>query len=206
MSAPAEAPDRERLARILEDEGLTTAEGNGGVTRWLGDVVDRALDDALGVSMPALAGSAPWIAGVVLVVAAVVVGVVLVRLVGVVRAGRRAGRAGPTDVTVAIAGPAAPPSRGDIERHLAAGDAAGALRALWRWVAAHVEAHGYARPAPDRTNRELLAEVRRAAPAWERLPALARLTNAVDGLLYAGDRLDADAVRALLPLADEVVR
>lgn len=206
MSAPAEAPDRERLARILEDEGLTTVDGDGGVTRWLGDVVDRALDDALGASLPALAGSAPGIAVLVMLVAGVVLAFVLVRLVGIVRAARRVARAGPAEVTTAIAGPAAPPSRGDIERHLAAGDPAGALRALWRWVAAHVEARGYARPAPDRTNRELLAEVRRAAPSWERLPALARLTNAVDGLLYAGDPLDADAVRALLPLADEVVR
>lgn len=208
MSPPAadgaRAVDPERLAAILDAEELSTSTSAPGPAAWLGDVVDRALTEAFDASLPAMGASAPWIAGVVLAVAAVLAVGVAVALV--VRL-RRAPLAMPAPADSApLPVKAAPPSALEVERLLGLGDAPGALRALWRWVAAGVEARGFAHPSPDRTNRELLAEVRRAAPGWERLPTFVRLTNAVDGHLYGGVALDTDAVRALVPLAEQVAR
>ncbi len=203
-AAPRPGPDRDRLDRILTEEGIATSDGQPSPFTWAKQAIDRGLEEAVERSVPAMTGSAPWVAGGVLLVASVLAGLVTVRLVRILRApGRAPPPAGPPARPLPT--PLAPPTRAAIDRHLDAGDAAAALAALWRWVAAHVEAHGFAHPDPARTNRELLAEVRRAAPGWERLPRLARLTNAVDGLLYGGEPLNVATVRALLPLADEVV-
>lgn len=196
--------DHAQLARILEAEHLDTATSGPSATRWLSDVVDRGLEEAFDASLPAMGASAPWIALVVVAVSALLA----VGVVGALVVGWRP-RAAPADVAPAVTAlvtPAAPPSENEIERLLGLGDAPGALRALWRWVAAGIEARGFAHPRPDRTNRELLAEVRRSAPGWERLPTFARLTNAVDGHLYGGVPVDVAAVRALLPLAEQVAR
>ncbi|MES2644029.1 MAG: DUF4129 domain-containing protein [Myxococcota bacterium] len=198
------ATDPDVLARILEAEGLSTSTSEPGAADWLAAVVERWLSEAFFSSLPALGASAPWIAGLILTIAALLAIALVVALI--VGWKRRALTAGAAPHVVTLVTPAAPPSEHDIERLLNLGDAPGALRALWRWVAAGIEARGFAHPRPDRTNRELLAEVRRAAPGWERLPPFTRLTNAVDGHLYGGVPLDTAAVRALLPLAEQVTR
>ncbi|MDP2308116.1 MAG: DUF4129 domain-containing protein [Pseudomonadota bacterium] len=196
--------DAARLAEILDAEGIATSTSEPTATSWLSAVVDRGLREAFEASLPAMGASAPWLAGLVLGVSGLLATAVVVALLVGWR--RRATGAGAAPEVTALVTPAAPPSSNDIERLLGLDDAPGALRALWRWVAAGIEARGFAHPSADRTNRELLAEVRRAAPGWERLPTFTRLTNAVDGHLYGGVPLDTAAVRALLPLAEQVAR
>jgi hypothetical protein len=172
------------------------------VLDWLSAMFDALLARLLVGSAPALASYGWLVAGGVLLAVAVLTAAVVLYLVRQ-RRRRPVGTADEAGLR-----PLAPaesrPARADIDARLSAGDAAGALKLMWRFVAAHLEDAGLARPAPDRTNRELYAEVRRAAPDWAKLPALERLTRGVDVLLYGGARLDPDAVRALLPLADEL--
>lgn len=194
--------DHEQLARILEAEQLSTSTSTPGPDGWLSDVVARGLREGFDASLPALGASAPWIAAIVLGLAALLAVAIIIGLVLGWRS--RIRHDAVTPAVSLLVTPAAPPSALDIEHLLGLGDAPGALRALWRWVAAGVEARGLAHPSPDRTNRELLGEVRRSAPGWERLASFTRLTNAVDGHLYGGVPLDIAAVRALLPLAQQV--
>ena len=194
--------ERARLAELAASESIPTGASEPTWREWVGDVVGRALDSVFKGSLPALGAAAPWIGGVVLLLALVVATLILTRVIATWRR-VRPGKDGPVVRSVPIV--RAPASRAEVTASLTRGDAAEALRALWWWVAGSVEARGYAHFVPDRTNQELLGEVRRAAPGWERLPALARLTNAVDGLLYAGLPLDVAAVERLLPTADEVV-
>jgi Domain of unknown function (DUF4129) len=198
------AVDHQELEALLAERGLSTSTDEPRVTTWLRDVVERGVHELrIGLS-PSLGDEALLVGGVVLAALAVLAAVLVVRLLRLLRnRPRTPAPAQPQAVLLPM--PSSTPSREAIEARLLLGDGQGALRDLWRWVAAHVEALGLAHPAPDRTNRELLAEVRRADPRWERLPAFSSLTNAVDGLLYGGERCDADAVRRLLPLADKVV-
>ena len=194
-----------RLEQILEEEGISTADGEPGFGGWLADVWARFQEEMFDEMLPGLGASAPWIAWFILAVAAVLALVILWQLVRFARAaGPR--RARPEPVAVRLIPPPVEPTRTDVDEHLARGDAMGALRALWRWLSTVLEARGYARPAPDRTNRVLLGEVRRTAPTWGGHTTFARLTNVVDGHLYAGVPLDADAVRALMPVVDELAQ
>lgn len=194
-----------RLQQILEEEGISTTDGEPGFGGWLADVWARFQDEMFARMLPGLGASGPWIAWLILAIAAVLALVILWQLVRFARAaGPRRSRPEPVPIRPLLV-PVAP-TRADVDEHLARGDAMGALRALWRWLSSVLEARGYARPAPDRTNRELLGEVRRTAPTWGGLATFARLTNVVDGHLYAGVPLDADKVRALVPVVDELAR
>ena len=196
--------DPARLDALLDAEGLSTSTAAPSPLSWAGDVVERAGTELFDHAMPSFetgAGVAVVVLGVAGALAVLLFGTLAWRLYR--RRAPSAAAAAPG--TAALAARPAPPSLAEVDARLAAGDAPGALHALWRWVAAGVEARGYAHPSPDRTNRELLAEVRRAAPGWERLPPFVQLTDAVDAHLYGGVPLDPAAVRALVPLARQVM-
>lgn len=193
--------ERARLVELAQAESIPSGGTEPGVTEWLSDVAQRALGELFEGSFPAIGAAAPWLAGIVLLLAAIVGALVVTRVVSTWRRVRKPD-ADPVPSPIVRSRPA---TREEVAARLGAQDAAGALRTLWRWVGESLEARGYARFVPDRTNQELLADVRRAAPGWERLPSFTRLTHAVDGLLFAGLPLDTDAVARLLPLADEVV-
>ncbi len=193
------------LERILEEEGLETTTEGPAYASWLRDVSTRFFDEAWAKILPDLGTSAPWVAGVILAIAAILAVGILWQLYRFARAaGPR--RSVATTVVLTVVPPRRAPARADVEALLAAGDAQAALATLWRWVAATLEARGLARAGIDRTNRELFGEVRRNAPGWTGLPTFGRLTNRMDALLYAGVPIDSTEVRALLPLADELTQ
>jgi hypothetical protein len=123
----------------------------------------------------------------VVLVAAALVAVALARAAR----GRRR-RAAPAAPGAEVAAPPPGPPRGvagwraELERRLAAGDVAGALEALWWWLARALAGEG---ADESWTGRELVARSRRR----DLLPLVARL----DAMAYGPERPEPEAVRRL---------
>jgi len=87
----------------------------------------------------------------------------------------------------------------------AAGDATGALSALWLALAQTLSRLGLGELRGDATHREFVATVRAQRPDWGGLPALRHLARRVERLHFAGDPITLDDVDALVPAARELV-
>jgi len=141
-------------------------------------------------------------------VVAVVVGLALVLAWPVIRRlwrPRRAEAVG--DGTVAVAGPfgGTPPDPEEIlARCLDAGDARGAMVALWAGVVAALEARGWVHPVPGSTRREVVREVTVLAPSFPGRAPLQRLALLLDFYGFGADPPDVEQVRAVVPLARQV--
>ncbi len=95
-----------------------------------------------------------------------------------------------------------PDARALLEAHLAAGEPARALAALWLLLAGGLSERGLGRFEAEMTNREFVYSVRERAPSWPGLAALAGLARRVDALLYGGEAPSAEGVRRLLAEAE----
>ncbi len=67
---------------------------------------------------------------------------------------------------------------------LSAGDARGALRALWAGLAIRLSELGRGSWGSELTNQEFVDSAKEQAPDWEELPALRELATTCDRLLY----------------------
>lgn len=190
--------DPELLAAVTAAEGVETEDalGLGEVARtaWT-RAADRVAEWLDGLDVADGAADATVLAA--MVGAAALGGVLVAVLVGLaVRARRRR----PAPAPRAAAGGTRPPVPAEaLEAALAAGDAVGALRALWAEAGRAAAARGGARFERDTTVRELVAAVE--AVGWERAPQVRELGRAVERHLYAGEPPTLDAVRRLVPLA-----
>lgn len=193
--------DLDVLQRVIRESGVDqtvpapTWSGYAlAVLEAFADWLRRALPDLRGLrQLPTVIGPA---------VAVIAAALVLLVLLAVVRAAvssrrRQAHRAGPA--TRLMPAPVPVPDRDpagwrqEIERRLGAGDLAGALEALWWWFARTLTA---GRVDPAWTSRELLAHTQRVE--------LAPLALALDRLLYAAQRPQAEHIRGFLHHVDEV--
>ena len=91
-----------------------------------------------------------------------------------------------------------------LARLRAAGDATGALTALWIALAQTLSRLGLGELRPDASHREFVASVVAQRPDWGGLPDLRRLARRVERLHFAGDPVTLDDIDALMPAARQV--
>ncbi len=199
---PEVATDRALLEEIVRDERIVTTPS----TRWdeLWAAFWRWLDDLFG------ARRAPDLSGVAEIAAWV--GLALVVAAGVYALWRAyeawaRSRRPPEPAAVAVVALEAPPDpTSALEAALAAGDARGALAALWAELALGLGQGGVARATgQDRTHQELVRLVRAARPGWDRLGELRDLARILDRLCYGAVAPTVDDVRPLVPRARGLV-
>lgn len=109
----------------------------------------------------------------------------------------------PAEAARAEALPPPPPdARALLEAHLAAGDPARALAALWLLLAGGLSERGIGRFEAEMTNREFVYSL---PPSWPGRLSLAALARRVDRLLYGGEPPSPEEVRHLLAEAEELL-
>lgn len=192
--------DRERLQRVIAEEGVTTEDplsvgevaglladrAADAVSRWLDGLGDGAMDEWM-VALLLLG-----LAGLGLVAAGMAASIVV--------RGVRALRARPPGPAPCSERPAVGEDAwAEAEAALAAGDAPRALRALWVGVGRGLAAQGVTRFDRETTVREVLGAARRAG--FARQEELDRLGWTVETLLFAGVEPTVERVGAMLPAA-----
>ncbi|MCU0224386.1 MAG: hypothetical protein MUF27_10000 [Acidobacteria bacterium] len=200
----ASGPDPALLRQVVQQERVATGE-DASVTEYLVYLRNRILERLVGRIVGsdlffALIRVLPW---VLLAVVALGIGWQLYYWA----AGRIPSRGEQRDPQVEALTPerAVAELRAQLDDCLARGDGRGALGALWRLVATTLELRGLGRFAEERTNREFVETVRQAAPSWGRLSRLSDFARTTDRLLYGQHEVGPAAVRALLPVAEELL-
>jgi hypothetical protein len=200
MTGPALAPgDRLLLQQILRDTGVESVPGRPGTADYM-LVLARALAERLQRAMEPVAGLFGTHASTLLLAAEVFLIGVLALLVFVVirwivsrRSVRRRRSAEDAASVPPLAGEEGELARGleawasELERHLQAGDARGALKALWWWLARALCGPD---ADPSWTSRELLDRARR--------PDLRTFAAAFDRLAYGREAPRVPDVRDLV--------
>ncbi|MET0553450.1 MAG: hypothetical protein ABW221_10470 [Vicinamibacteria bacterium] len=185
------AADQQLLARVMEEQAVARALPEPSWMEYLWHVLRTAIEAVLDPLMSRLGGLP--VGSIARALAIAFAGaVVLLAVALAVRLLRRRARA---DAPAGVPAPAVLPAdagtrpaedwHAALEARLAGGDVAGALEALWWWLAASV-----AREPVDGswTTRELLARAGR--------PDLRAFSVGLDRLAYAAARPRADEVRA----------
>jgi hypothetical protein len=197
-------PDPALAERILAEEPIVLDE-QARLQDWASMVADRVLEwfqDQLGtLELPPGTGETLlWVLGLLLVVALLVLVSPLARRVAGLLRPRQQGE-------LAFQAPVSEPTPpGDrYQACLEAGDARGALGALWERLAQQLAEREIGHFGPEVTHREFVASVRRTAPGFAGMPPLRQLTRATDWLLYGGEVFDVGQVQALEPLAEAVL-
>lgn len=197
------AADRELLDRVATETRVVTGRRDLGVVgrsgAWARRVLRRLarwISRWLVRSISGFEGAGRGVVWLALALAAAAVGVGLVALLRRPRR-RRPRRGEPAAVPAAPDGDPVPPAvdaagwRAEVERRLAAGSVAGALEAVWWWLARAVAGE---EADPSWTGRELVRRARRP----ELHPPVARL----DAMTYGPERPAPAAVRELAAALD----
>ena len=191
---PAQA-DPVLVRRVLEETAVDQTVPTPG---WSGyaEAVAEALFEWVRDRIPGVDAVASLFKGLGPAVAVAAAAGVLLLILALARATLRRSRgrvpARPPAARTAPLAPGEPPRdrsawRAEMESRLARGDVAGALEALWWWFARSLSTGPV---DPSWTSQELLARSGRRD--------LAPLTRALDRLLYASQRPNADDVRRFL--------
>jgi hypothetical protein len=192
-------PDAELLRKVFAETRAATSPERPSITAYPG-VWIRELFKAIGRMFSAVLppGAAEVAQLVALLVLGAAIALLAVSILRRVQARRRRGAPVPRLAWTEEAD-AAPLSRGraewrrEVDARLARGDVAGALEALWWWLAASVTPEGA--PDPSWTTRELLARARRAD--------LISQGAALDTLMYGPLAPTAGGVAACLARLEE---
>jgi hypothetical protein len=194
------AADADLIARVLAETRVARSPARPSIVAWLGALLEAALRGLGAWAERAGLGAdiveaAKIIALVVLLLAAVPLALAAARAIRALSERRRPAAPAPAWEEVARDGRPEDPRewRRRIEERLARGDVAGALEALWWWLALSV--------APDPgvdaswTTRELLQRARR--------PELLPMGSGLDVLMYGRTSPSREDIRACLARFEE---
>jgi hypothetical protein len=202
-TAPGAAADRPLLEQIIAEEEIATSEepSFGEYARSLSVRLQWGVVRATGALGAPLMLLLLVVVVLVLLLAAVLAGLQLARR------WRRPAATGdddgaPPDVAPL---PEQPDLAARLEQELAAGRAREALRTLWLWLAAALGQRQLLERGETLTNREVVGAVRRSSPDWPGLSTLRQLALASERLMYGGEPVDVERVRALRRDAERVV-
>jgi hypothetical protein len=191
-----EQGDVELLSRIAEKNGVETRPPRSGVLDYVSYLVEKAVEWGVGMLKPLgryTEGMGPFLEAAARALA-FLAGALLLYVSGRWLARRRRG-SGPSEPAPLPAGDTRPALfmwdeavwRRELEKRLGSSDVAGALEALWWWLARSVEG---LRVSDSWTSGDLLASARR--------PGLRNPLRRLERMMYGSRKPSVDEVRELL--------